>query len=608
MGDFALQARRRTLFVLGGLVFLGLGLLVRLLDLQVFRRDFLVAKAQEFISVEKATLARRGHIFDTRGRVLAVNEKGYILWVRGPDMRAGLNDLSPEAVFMLGELATWPAPATVATYLSGRGTGNIVWTRWVAQTDVDKLLKIMEVKEERLEGIELQGGVYLEIEPRRTYPYANLFGYTVGYLHGESPPDDREVTAYTATLGVEEQYDDLLKGTDGLMRIERDAKDFRIPIGKYEEYPAQDGADITLTLDLNIQYQAQRLLARAIKQPDVEARRGDVIVMDPRSGAILAMVSLPSFDPNQVTACANDERCRELLSVNPAIAGNYEPGSTMKILTMAIALEEAVIRPEASFECTGEVVAAGVYFHNWNQMAHGRETMAEILLHSCNIGAATVNLRVGSEAYYRHLETLGFGQPTGVDLPGEGQGFYLIPGDEGWSEANLATNAFGQGIAVTPLQLLATVSAVANGGNLLTPHVVRAVERNGVVTPTVPILRGRVFRQETCREVTQMLAGIGAIKGEDGGPLVPGYRVALKTGTAQIPIEGDIGYEPHRTIASAIGYAPADDPHFVILVRIEGNSVIWGEEVAVPVVRELVRYLLTYLQIPPTEEVKSGEP
>ena len=606
MGEFALQARRRTLFVLGALCFLSVGLLARLLDLQVFRRDFLVGKAQECISMEKTIRARRGHIYDARGRALAVNEKGYVLWIDGLALKEGLKDVGPEAVFMLAEMATWPDRATVQTYLSGQGTGNILWTRWLDPKDVEKLRKVMEVQEERLEGIRLKGGAYLEIEPRRTYPYGSLFASVIGYLHGESPPDDREVTAYTATLGIEQFYDLLLKGRDGLMRIERDAKDFRIPIGKYEEYPAHDGANITLTLDLNIQYQAQRLLAKAMKEQDVEARRGDIIVMDPRSGAILAMVTIPSFDPNQISACANDEQCKKLLFTNPAIGWTYEPGSTMKILTIAIALEEAIIRPESTFECTGEVEAAGVYFHNWNGLAHGHETMGEILLHSCNIGAATLNLRVGAGAYYPYLERLGFKEPTGVDMAGESSGLFLTPEDDGWSEASLASNAFGQGIAITPLQLLTAVSAVANGGNLLKPYVVQAIEQDGVVTATIPTLRGRVFRQETCREVTEMLAGIGAIKGEDGGPFVPGYRVAVKTGTAQIPIEGQVGYEPHRTIASTIGYAPAGDPRFLILVRIEGNSVIWGEDAALPVVRELTRYLLTYLQIPPTEEVPSG--
>jgi cell division protein FtsI (penicillin-binding protein 3) len=205
------------------------------------------------------------------------------------------------------------------------------------------------------------------------------------------------------------------------------------------------------------------------------------------------------------------------------------------------------------------------------------------------------------------VEHLGFGRPTGVDIAAEVGGSMRTPEDEGWSPSDLAANAFGQAINVTPLQLANAVGAVANGGYLMKPFIVQSIERNGVVTETVPTIRAAVLHADVCREVTDMLVSIGAQKGQDGGPLIPGYQIALKTGTAQIPLDGG-GYDPHRTIASAIGYGPVEDPQFLILVRIEGKSVLWGAEVAVPVFREMAKFMVTYLHLPPSDGTATAGP
>ncbi len=607
MSELAVSARRRTLFVMGLFCALAMVVFGRLLDLQVFRRTFFLEEGLKDISITKVIRARRGHIYDRLGRPLAVNLKGYMLWVDGAQLGQAIREgkLSPEGALLLSDLATFQDEATTRTFLLGQGKGNIPWTRWVEPQAVERLTALFDGTE-RPEGIYLQYGLYLEMEPHRSYPYGPLFAPVIGYLLDRGSPDARQISEYTGTLGVEEYYDALLKGQDGRMRMERDPLDNSIPIGRYEEQAPIDGADITLTLNLDIQYQAFRRLVQAIEE--AEARRGDIIVMDPQTGAILAMASWPTFDPNDPARCAADPTCRELMYTNPAIARGYEPGSTMKILTMAIALEEGVVRADSAFECSGALNVGGYTIHNWNGLGHGHETMAEILLHSCNVGAATINLRVGPEVYYRYLRLLGFGEHTGIDLAGETVPPVRMYGDDGWSETDLAVNAFGQAISVPPIQLATAVAAVANGGKLMKPYVVHAIGRQGVLNETPPTLRRQVFRPDTCREVTEMLVSIGNVKGENGGPFVPGYRVAVKTGTAQIPIPEGGGYEPHRTIASAIGYAPADEPRFLILVRIEGNTTIWGEEVALPVVRDLTRFLLTYLQIPPTEPMEPQGP
>jgi cell division protein FtsI/penicillin-binding protein 2 len=475
--------------------------------------------------------------------------------------------------------------------MAGTAPGFYLCSRWV-EADVAENLQRM------IKDGDLRGAI-LEVEPQRVYPYGSLLGPVLGYLQDTGELAANDTTPYEARGGVEEYHDAELRGVDGVATMERDPENNVIPIGAYEAQPVQDGDNITLTLDLNIQYMAQQRLAQAIE--DADARWGDIVILDPRSGAILAMATLPSFDPADITACAEEPDCVDVIYRNPTVGLHYEPGSTFKILTLAIALEEHVVYPEWNFECTGLANVEGVYFHNWDSGSHGFETLGDILLHSCNVGAVTVGQLINADAFYRYLDRLGFGRTTGIDLAGEAEGQVNNTEAEWWSPVDQAANSFGQGINVTPIQLASAVATVANGGEVYKPYIKQAVEHNGVITTTLPTLRTRVFHQETCRQVTEMLVAVGANMGENGGPLVPGYRMAVKTGTAQIPIPGE-GYEPHRTIASAIGYGPADDPSFVILVRIEGNSVIWGEEIAVPVLRDLASFMLAYLHIPPTGE------
>lgn len=586
MSEFTVQARRRTMFVMGILFFMAAALVVRLLDLQILRHEELVARAQEVVLAELPIRARRGHIYDRLGRPLALNEKGYVLWVDGEQFEA-----SAEGISLVSSVCTRQSRDVVVQLMAGQAKGFYLCSRWVEPAIAEDMLRLLEAGAIK--------GVILEVEPRRIYPYSTLLSQILGYLQDSGELSANDTTPYASLGGVEEFHDAELRGVDGKIITERDPENYMIPIGNREEYPPIDGANITLTLDLNIQYMADRLLNEAIEAAD--ARRGDIVVLDPRTGAILALASSPSFDPTRVAQCAEDPACAEVLYVNPPIGLHYEPGSTMKILTMAIALEEHVVYPDWSFECTGLANVNGTYFRNWDGGSHGHETLDEILLHSCNVGAVTIGQMINPEIYYGYLDRLGFGRPTGVDLAGEAPGYVRSTETDGWTLVDQAANAFGQAIDLTPLQLASAVAAVANGGEVLKPYIVQAIEQNGVVTTTVPTFRTRVFHKEVCQEVTEMLVAVGDSKGKNGGPLVPGYRLALKTGTAQIPVPG-VGYEPHRTIASAIGYGPVQDPHFLILVRIEGNSVLWGESEAVPVVGKLASFILAYLHIPPTGE------
>ena len=585
MLEFSLQARRRTLVVIAALSLLALGLFGRLLDLQIFHREEMVerAKADTRPRERFPIRARRGHIFDAQGRPLALSKKSYTLWVES-DSFGG----TPAAQAEVGRLCTAQPRDVLARLMAHQAHGTYRCAYLLDPAAVENLLQA--IKEGNL------SGVTTLVEPKRYYPYGEMTSPVVGFLQMAGPPQTNLSGEFHGVWGVEASYDLLLYGEDGWISGEKDPQGNPIPIGEEEVQPPVDGADITLTLDLNIQYMAYSRLVEAVQTWD--ARRGDILIQDPRSGAILAMAAYPSVDPNHLDACT-DPSCNAILFSNPPVTLYYEPGSTMKILTLAIALEEHIVGPDTVLTYTTTNLY-GVPLRNWNDQFYPEESLTEILLHSSNIGAAHVGVRIPPKVRYRYLERLGLGRPTGVDLPGEEERPFRRPGSEGWTQADQVTNSYGQGIAVTPLQLASAIGAVANGGDLMRPYIVQAIGRNGVITPTVPVLREHIFHPETCRQMTEMLSAIGDTKGPDGGPLIPGYRVALKTGTAQIPIPGTGEYEKYRTIASAVLYAPAEDPRFLILVRIEGNSLIWGEEAAVPVAASLAEFLITYLHIPPS--------
>ncbi|MGB9722869.1 MAG: peptidoglycan D,D-transpeptidase FtsI family protein [Chloroflexia bacterium] len=596
MLEFTLQARRRTLAVIVLLSLLALALFGRLLDLQIVHQAEMAAWAEEEIQKSERFLlrARRGHIFDTQGRPLALSEKSYALWVDG-----SIFDGTPAAKAEVGRLCTAQDRDVLAQLMAGQATGTYRCAYFLDPARIESL-------EQAVQNGEL-AGVTLLVEPKRYYPYGEILSPVLGCLQRTDDPRSNLSGEFHGAWGIEASCDRWLYGTDGWVSKERDPQGNPIPIGTYEEQPPVDGADVTLTLDLDIQYMAYRRLVEAVQR--WEARRGDIIVLDPRSGAILALAAYPSVDTNRLDECTT-EACRALLfSTTPATL-YYEPGSTMKVPTLAIALEEHVVGPDTVLTYTTTTLY-DVPVNNWNYQFYPEESLTDILLHSSNIGAAHVGVRIPPVLYYRYLERLGLGRPTGVELPGEEERPFRrpdVPGS-GWTRSDQVANSYGQGIAVTPLQLASAIGAVANGGNLMQPYIIQAIGRNGVITPTVPVLREHIFHPETCRHVTEMMVAVGDTRGQDGGPLIPGYRVAVKTGTAKIPDLVYGGYEENRTIASTVLYAPADDPRFLILVRIEGDRpvVLWGEEAALPVAAGLAEFLITYLHIPPST-VESGIP
>lgn len=428
-------------------------------------------------------------------------------------------------------------------------------------------------------------GIMLDPRIQRAYPRgteaAQLLGFTNDQLQGQA--------------GLEQYYDHLLSGTAGLRSVLRDTAGNDVRIGSQSPIPSHNGADLHLSIDNTVQGLVEDELAKAVKKHS--ATGGSIIVMDPRTGYIKGMAAYPTFNPNNVLHATDPHA----LYVNPVTQDTYEPGSTMKIITMAAGIDSGVITPQTSFFDNGYFRVGSTTIRNWNDGAFGTETMTQVLQHSANVGASWVAQRLGIDRFYTYTKRFRLGQPTGVDLPGESAGVVPLPGDKSWTLPNLYTNSFGQALAITPIQLLDAVDAVANGGVMMKPQLVHRIVYDGRIITHPPVALGRVISARSAHTVTNMLLH-SAIDGEAALALVKGYNIAAKTGTANIasPTGGYLDGSAGNTIASVIGYAPAFHPRLLILVKIDRpRDTIWGSEAAAPVLHNLFQELFMYYHIAP---------
>jgi cell division protein FtsI/penicillin-binding protein 2 len=318
--------------------------------------------------------------------------------------------------------------------------------------------------------------------------------------------------------------------------------------------------------------------------------------MDPTTGEILALAGVPALDPNDYGPWLGEDSEDEPV-IDPAVGGQYEPGSTFKVLTMAAAIDAGMVLPDDEFVDTGEIEVGGHTIRNWDGEAWGPQTMVGCLEHSLNVCLAYVaSERLGAELLYDYLAEFGVGRLTGVDLAGEVPGQLRTPTHPDWTESDLGTNAFGQGVSVTPMQLLAAVSAVANNGQMVQPHVVgQVVSSEGAYWPGTTVI-GRPISARTAQTLTDML--VESLANEALLADLDGYTFAGKTGTAQIP--SDYGYDPNLTIASFIGWGPLPNPRFMVLVRIDQPHISpWGSVIAAPAFQQVAQRLVVLMGIPP---------
>ena len=551
--------------------------------------EYLDTWAQSY-GVEIRTIqSERGYIYDRWGHLLAGNKEVYeigveLQFVRNPEAIA-----TAVSTIFGTDYATALASASTP-YVSGKSV-YITMTNFVNSDKLEELIKLKKQYEAANPygedpNLPSLRGLTWTAHLQRTYPEQTLAANVLGFY---TYYDREDGNGY---FGVEEKYDDLLAGTKQKVVIQLD------PYEMKEIPTAPAGASLILTIDREIQRTVEKLLDAAVKNNG--AANGTIIVMDPKNGEILAMATTPRFNPN--TYWDYYDIFTTGVSFNKAVSQVYEPGSVFKILTMAAALDAGVVTPETEFNDTGIIEVGGWDIYNWDRSAWGTQTMLGCMQHSLNVCLSWVAIQTGAPRFYDYLNRFGIGHRTNIDLAGEEVYPLSEPDDPMWYTVNLATNSFGQGVAVTPIQMIMAASAIANDGKMVAPHVLHAYIQNGQQFNTSPQIVGMPISAETARTLTNMLAT--SLEEEASDALVEGYRVAGKTGTAEIAVNGQ--YSSYATNASFVGWGPVDDPRFIVYVWLEKpKSSIWGSIVAAPVFRDVVEELVVLMNIPPDEQRQS---
>lgn len=540
--------------------------LFRLVSLQVLQAAELTAKAdrqhQKTVSLEGA----RGTIVDRHGKVLAMNMEvpsvfGIPTALDSPAKTA--RSLSPVLHVRTDELER-----------KLRQDRSFVWLA----------RKLDPEQGHRLERMPMEG-IGLVMEGRRFYPKGSLLAHVLGFagMDGEG------------LEGIERRYESQLHGEKRVVVLQRDAMGRTVfPKGQAEQVPA-GGHSLVVTIDEVIQYIAEKEVEEAVTK--ARAKSGTVIVLDPQSGAVLALAISPRFDPNAVASLTAD-RWR-----NRALTDTYEPGSTMKALVAAAALEEKVMKPSTMlYGENGRMTIANTVIHDHEKL--GWMTFAQVIQKSSNIGAAKTGMALGDQRLYRYLQAFGFGQKTEIDLPGEVGGLVKHPKE--WGRRSLASISMGQEIGVTPIQMVSAVAALANGGVLMKPYVVSEVRdaQGKTLRQILPQVKRRVVSPETARTVTSILEGV-VTDGTGTKAAIPGFRVAGKTGTAQKIDPRTGAYSSTLFVGSFVGFVPADNPRLAMIVVIdEPQGENWGGTVAAPVFRRVGEQVLNYLGVSSDEPVK----
>jgi len=540
--------------------------LFRLVSLQVLQAAELTAKAdrqhQKTVSLEGA----RGTVVDRHGKVLAMNMEvpsvfGIPTALESPAKTA--RSLSPVLHVRTDELEK-----------KLRQDRSFVWLA----------RKLDPEQGHRLEHMPMEG-IGLVMEGRRFYPKGPLLAHVLGFagMDGEG------------LEGIERRYESQLHGEKRVVILQRDAMGRTVfPKGQAEQVPAA-GHSLVITVDEVIQYIAEKEVEEAVTK--AHAKSGTVIVLDPQTGAVLALAISPRFDPNAVASLTAD-RWR-----NRALTDTYEPGSTMKALVAAAALEEKVMKPSTMlYGENGRMTIANTVIHDHEKL--GWMTFAQVIQKSSNIGAAKTGMALGDQRLYRYLQAFGFGQKTEIDLPGEVGGMVKHPRE--WGRRSLASISMGQEIGVTPIQMVSAVAALANGGVLMKPYVVSEVRdaQGKALRQILPQVKRRVVSPETARTVTSILEGV-VTDGTGAKAAIPGFRVAGKTGTAQKIDPRTGAYSSTLFVGSFVGFVPADNPRLAMIVVIdEPQGESWGGTVAAPVFRRVGEQVLNYLGVSSDEPVK----
>ena len=558
------------------ILFIGFALLVaRLFYWQIYKGKDLSIQARGQQQSGIFLSAPRGEVLASDNSWLAASTEVWLVYASLPDIRESKKTIADKlALFFVDDASDNDAllkeAGRLKELLSKEG---LVWVALKNKVSSDVKKKIEEIAIEGI-GFERQEGRY--------YPEASVAAHLLGFVGKDSEGKDQ------GYFGLEGYYDVVLSGKPGFIVREEDAFGLPIAAGTMREISAVGGVSLLTHIDKGIEIDLDAKLKEGIEK--YGATGGTAIVMDPKSGGIIAMSSYPSYDPREYFNYGEE------LFINPSISLSFEPGSVFKVLVMAAALDAGVINPETKCDICGGSVRIDKYtIETWNGEYRPDSKMTDIIVNSDNVGMVFVGRKLGVEKMYEYLTAFGIGEKTGIDLQGEMSP--VMRSKDKWGQIELATASFGQGVAVTPVQMVRAVGAIANKGLLLEPRVVNKIIGEGWEENIEKTNGEMVISEKAASEVTAMMVE-AAQNGESKWTNIQGFGVAGKTGTAQIPIAGH--YDEDKTIASFIGFAPYDNPKFVMLVTLhEPATSPWASETAAPLWYSIAKDLFIKFGIQP---------
>ncbi len=546
----------------------GAAIISRLFFIQILERKLFQAQALgQQVNFDNIT-GSRGQIFsaisqETKGGQGLGEVKSLVINKDSWTISASTNDIPDKQSF--AETLSGVIGQTAEQVLSEINSEDPypVIKKDLSSAELDK------VKELNLKGLSWQNA------PHRFYPQGQMLSQVLGFLGG----------AGAGQYGVEGYYEDVLEGKTGIQQEKLGLDAIFSGNGQI----SLDGSDIYLTIDYNIQFQAETLLKQEQKKDGIDS--GQIIVLRPDSGKILALANFPAFNPNQYSKESDLD-----IFQNSVTQKLFEPGSIMKPFTMAAAINEGKITPDTTYVDTGVVTFGTKSIHNFANEVYGKQTMTQVLENSINTGAVFAEQQISHDVFFDYIDKFGFTGKTGVDLQAEAysQNASLKNGPD----MNYATASFGQGVELTPIQIARGFCAIANGGKLVKPYIVEKIVNGGEEVYTRPEISDQIVSKNTITQLNAMLINV-VDKGFNSVAKIPGYYFAGKTGTAQIPLKNGKGYEPDKTIQSFVGYGPALNPQFLILVKLDNPKVSISALSAVPIFKQLAQYILNYWQIPP---------
>ncbi len=570
------QVFRKRIVSLTVFLLLLFGLIAaRLFILQIFSGGYYRVLAEDRYTLVKKLIPERGRIeitnkFSPDPDVLADNIAQDLVFAN-PSAISDPKTVAEQLAPILGL-----EPEDLLLKLTDKQKKYVVLKKRLSDDEKQK------IKDLRLDGIAF------EPEVVRFYPEKTLLAHLLGYVGFKG--DDK-----AGLYGLERSFEEELKGEPGSLAQEKDAGGAWIFGTRRDLTPAVNGDNLILTIDKNIQFKTEAVLKDTVERHGADS--GSVIVMDPQTGAVLAMATYPTFDPNQYNKVEDPA-----VFLNESTLGNYEPGSVFKAITMAAAINEGKVTPDTTYNDTGQVVEAdGHIIKNSDGKAYGVQTMTQVLEQSLNTGAVFAKDQIGNADFVKYIEKFGFGKTTGIEVP---EAVGNLSNLRTSIKVNFDTASFGQGLSVTPIQLIQAYTALANGGKMMQPYVVQArVGPDGKVTRTEPREIAQVVSAQTASTLSAMLVNV-VENGHGKRAAVKGYYIGGKTGTAQVPRKDGKGYELDNNIGTFVGYGPVEKPKFLMLVRIDHPRVAtFAESSAGPAFSQIAQFILNYFDVPPTRPV-----